>query len=177
MNTLENKYRKWYDQIIERAKTRNLTGYTERHHIVPKSLGGTNDPCNIARLTAREHLVCHLLLVKFTDGKDRIKMLSALWYLSHYKNNKICSRLYDAIKSNLTHTPETRQKISAYAKKRKLSPETIAKRTATRLASGKYSHHTPEGIERRAALRRGVPRTPEVKAKISAGHRRSRAVP
>ena len=58
-------YRKIYADIIRRAKERPKPDcYTERHHIVPKSLGGSNEKSNIAILTAREHFLCHWLLVK-----------------------------------------------------------------------------------------------------------------
>ena len=47
-------YQRIYDQIIERARTRQLEGYVEKHHIVPRCLGGTNNTENIVQLTARE---------------------------------------------------------------------------------------------------------------------------
>ncbi len=75
---LQNKYTTWYYNIINRAKTRSITGYTERHHIIPKSLGGTNAKENLVSLTAREHYVCHGLLCKMTEGRDRSKMTLAL---------------------------------------------------------------------------------------------------
>jgi 5-methylcytosine-specific restriction endonuclease McrA len=39
---LPNKYTTWYNNIIQRAKSRLLNGYKERHHIIPKSLGGSD---------------------------------------------------------------------------------------------------------------------------------------
>jgi hypothetical protein len=44
-----NKYTKWYISIIENAYDRNLEKdlYVEKHHIIPKSLKGTNDKSNI----------------------------------------------------------------------------------------------------------------------------------
>jgi hypothetical protein len=54
-----NWYFKTYNQIIERAMSRTITGYVERHHILPKSLNGNDNKFNIARLTAREHFICH----------------------------------------------------------------------------------------------------------------------
>lgn len=41
-NFLQNKYTKWYFDIISGAKSRNISSYTKQHHIVPKSLGGNN---------------------------------------------------------------------------------------------------------------------------------------
>lgn len=73
-----NKYTKIYFQIIERAQSRTISGYTEKHHILPKSIGGTNKSDNLVFLTAREHYICHLLLTRMTTGTDKQKMFLAL---------------------------------------------------------------------------------------------------
>jgi hypothetical protein len=57
-------YQSHYDRLMARAKSRILHGYSERHHVQPKCLGGSDDDSNIVRLTAEEHYVAHLLLVK-----------------------------------------------------------------------------------------------------------------
>jgi len=41
-----------------------LSGYSEKHHIIPTCCDGSNDKNNIAILTAREHFLCHWLLYK-----------------------------------------------------------------------------------------------------------------
>lgn len=46
------------------------TGYTENHHIIPKSMGGTDEPDNLVLLTGREHWVAHLLLFKIYRNKE-----------------------------------------------------------------------------------------------------------
>jgi hypothetical protein len=83
---INNKYTTWYNSLINKAKNRTIYGYTEKHHIVPSSLGGTNDNDNIVKLTAREHFVCHLLLTKMTTGNARYKMNFALHMLSNANN-------------------------------------------------------------------------------------------
>jgi hypothetical protein len=55
-------YERIYNQIIERAKNRKLIGYKERHHIIPKCMGGNNNELNLVELTAREHFLCHWLI-------------------------------------------------------------------------------------------------------------------
>lgn len=58
-------YKSHYDRLIARAKSRvKPKGYTEKHHIVPICMGGDNKTENLVALTAREHFVAHLLLVK-----------------------------------------------------------------------------------------------------------------
>ncbi len=56
-------YKKVYNSIIEKAVNRiSIDGYYERHHIIPKCKGGTNESNNIVKLTLREHFICHWLL-------------------------------------------------------------------------------------------------------------------
>ena len=77
-----NKYSQTYSNIIDRAKSRVLEGYSETHHILPKSMGGTDDPSNLVELTAREHYICHLLLPKMTYGANYHKMIYAFIIMS-----------------------------------------------------------------------------------------------
>ena len=77
---LNNKYSTWYFNIIENAIARNFVKknsqiYVEGHHIIPKSIFKNND---IVYLTAREHFICHLLLPKMLESKDKRKMMFAL---------------------------------------------------------------------------------------------------
>jgi hypothetical protein len=93
-----NKYTNWYYSIIKTAHDRPVTGYTERHHIIPKSLGGDNSEKNLVRLTAREHFVCHHLLTKMTLGNERVKMLHALGKFiqnNHLQQRNITARCYE----------------------------------------------------------------------------------
>jgi hypothetical protein len=97
----ENKYTKYYTLITDAAKTRNNEGYVERHHIIPQSLGGSNDKENLVDLTAREHFICHWLLIKMTEGEARGKMLYALHgmkaenrYQQRYSSS-ITARVYE----------------------------------------------------------------------------------
>lgn len=78
MEFVDNKYTKLYYKIINNAKNKTIDGYSEKHHIIPKSLNGTDDINNIVCLTAREHFICHRLLTKMTEGKNKRKMWHAL---------------------------------------------------------------------------------------------------
>lgn len=95
-----NKYKTWYDSIIEKSKNRTLEEYSEVHHIIPRSMGGSDDADNLARLTGREHFICHWLLIKLTTGSDRRSMINALQMMraeSTYQKryaNKITARVY-----------------------------------------------------------------------------------
>jgi len=94
---LNNKYKTWHDNIITKAKNRTLTCYTEKHHILPKCLGGSNNEDNLVRLTAKEHFIIHMLLCKFTEGRNRHLVLVAFEGMCRLKsdrrNYKITSRI------------------------------------------------------------------------------------
>ena len=177
---LRNKYRHWYDQIIERARSRDLVEGTEKHHILPKAFGGKNDAENIVRLTYREHFLAHWCLPKFTTGEHRRKMLYALGYMHASKTAELITGWRFAIIKKARHdsqvgskrSDETRAKISA----KHSTPEARAKKSADH----KGRKHTPEhSASISAALReseahkaasealRDVPRPPKVRAKIS----------
>lgn len=71
-------YKKVYFSLIEKRKTTPVLGYSESHHITPRSLGGSDAPDNIVELTAREHFFAHLLLTKIHKrGPAKYKMVKA----------------------------------------------------------------------------------------------------
>lgn len=99
-----NKYTRWYNSIISNRKNNPLeeTVYKENHHIIPKSLGGSNKKENLVALTAKEHFVCHRLLVKMTEGNDKVKMSYAIRSMMIRENPyqtryKISSKIYESI--------------------------------------------------------------------------------
>lgn len=79
--------------------------YFELHHIIPKSLGGSNLINNLVLLTAREHFICHWLLVKiYPRGSDAFgKMLYAFWRMQSINDihrRYIYSRAYDYLRKD-----------------------------------------------------------------------------
>ena len=81
-----------YQRLIAKAKARVCPeGYVERHHILPRALGGTDDSSNLVALTAKEHFVAHVLLAKIHGG--------IMWHadiLMSGGRNRYCNgRLFD----------------------------------------------------------------------------------
>jgi len=98
-------YQRIYNEIIiNRKLNKILEGYTEKHHIIPRSLGGTDAKDNLVILSAREHFICHLLLTKiYNEGTiEWIKMIKAfhmmMYYLSDTQHRYINSHFYDYLK-------------------------------------------------------------------------------
>ena len=132
-------YKKIYDQLCQRSLSRKWEKFSfEKHHIVPKSMGGTNAKSNLAILTPREHAFAHLLLVRFLSGTDKAKMVFALKSMVSYRNqrrNQLTTQQYDSLRrlyqleskspeyrawrSEITKsqwTPERRASVAAKAK-------------------------------------------------------------
>lgn len=74
-------YHRIYGEFIADRLTKQPVKptYFEKHHIVPRSLGGGDDRKNIVRLSARDHYFAHCCLAKIHGGK----MWSALFAMAN----------------------------------------------------------------------------------------------
>ena len=112
-NMIKNKYSRLYHRIIASAQNRDVPeGYYERHHITPRSLGGTDSKSNLVEVTAREHFILHYLLTKFTEGPDFRKMVNAFNMMncsSDGQHRYMNSRLYDANRKHMSETMRVNQ--------------------------------------------------------------------
>jgi hypothetical protein len=168
---LQNKYSQCYYNIINRAKSRDLPEeiYTESHHIIPKSLGGSNDQPNLVILTAREHFICHLLLPKMLTGINKRKMSFAIWSMLNRDNSKNKSRYkvnshrYESIKKQVAEA------ISQLHKGKTVSKETrekLSKSCQGRESAFKGKSHSNESKQKLSTARKGKTNSPETVAKI-----------
>ena len=162
VTVLQNKYTRCYEQIIERAQLRTLPAntYVERHHVIPRSIGGDNSKSNLAVLTAREHFICHWLLIKMlSPGIERSKMFRALSLMKaktkdqHRYTSPITSRVYEKIKPEVSKhqtvlmtgrvpTESHRKKMSLALKGRKQSEE--HRKNSSLARKGKPGHKWTE---------------------------------
>jgi len=169
-----NKYEKWYNQITENAKHRILDGYKERHHVIPRSLGGKDIADNLVELTAREHFICHWLLTKFTTGQDRSKMLLALQimkgdgpYQQRY-DTKITARVYEHIREEIGKINSDRNKGRVqplHEKQNQIQSQTGRKRAPF---SDEWKQKMSESKRGEKNNRYGVEVSEETRAKIGA---------
>jgi hypothetical protein len=86
-------YQKIYNNLIDRALSRISNGYVEKHHIVPRCLGGTDAKGNIVSLYPEEHYLAHLLLCKLNKGNSKLlyaamNMTSGSMINNGKRNNK-----------------------------------------------------------------------------------------
>lgn len=80
-----------YIQNILSSRGRFACGkeYHERHHIVPRSIGGCDDDENLIDLYAREHYEAHKLLYEENPNNEAIAFA---WWMMSTKNDKTAGR-------------------------------------------------------------------------------------
>lgn len=157
-------YTKIYEDLVEKCKVRgidkkSLDFYTEAHHILPRSLGGTDDKENLVLFTAREHYVAHKLL--WYMDKNCVPMQRALWIMS--KGFTLTSKQFDVLRHhfsegnkgegnpffNKKHTEESKRKTGAASKGRKQSEESRERTRQANLGS-KRSQRARENMSKAA---------------------------
>jgi len=195
-------YQRIHDEIIADSrlsspigfKHNNKTmGYKERHHIVPRCMGGTNDPTNLVYLTARRHFIIHRLLTKIYP--ENIKILHAFhmmftnistrkldsdWIKSKSKNyDYFKTELSNKMKGNLRnlgrkHSTESRLKMSISSMGKTISLEQRKAISKAQLGNknmlGKV--HSEKTKAEWSKKRKGIVLSEEHKKKISEGNYR-----
>jgi hypothetical protein len=106
-----------YNAIIENRKRKPpKDSYIEKHHILPHSLGGSNDKHNLVKLTAREHFICHLLLTEIYRNNKfaHAKMVKAFGMMvwAHGENQKryVTSHTYQKLREKFSKAMSISQK-------------------------------------------------------------------
>lgn len=103
-------YLKIYNKLIDNRKELKRDKKTklyETHHILPVSLGGSNEKNNLVLLTPKEHFIAHLLLYKIHSGKNKAKMAYALLRMcsnNKNQNRRFTSRQYEFAKNAIRKT-------------------------------------------------------------------------
>lgn len=166
MINITNKYTKWYWNIISQAKSRILPAaeYKEKHHIIPRSLGGNNNIDNLVELTAREHFICHLLLPKMLQNKDEIwKMTYALWQMTMVNGRpryRPSSKIYEIMRKQMSvnqrgikKTKDHKRKIGLASRGRKpFLGRTHSEASKQKIAAKKLGVSTPKSEEMKQKL-------------------------
>ena len=173
---IQNKYHIWYYLIVEAARSRDTIGYTEKHHVLPKCFGGGNGN-NLVRLTAREHFICHRLLVHMTSGRDKSKMSFALQHFlrnnpQHDRIPVTNARTYESIRRHISAASSdiNKGKMLSQATRDKISKANTGKRRTDEHKSNtsKASKLMWENNHDKMVT---AHQTPEIRRKISEGNK------
>lgn len=94
--SVQNKYLDLYFKIMSHAVVRaptkivanSLLGYVEAHHVIPRSfkIDIVDEPDNLVYLTAKEHILAHKLLTKFSTGSNLTSALRAYHCMCFHDN-------------------------------------------------------------------------------------------
>lgn len=193
-----NKYTATYYRIIDQAKSqgrvKTAETYLERHHVIPRSMGGSDSKSNLVNLTYREHFLCHWLLTKMVDGKEYHRMLSALSKMRRARSSIITSWQYaisrkaaSLRKRGTTHSDEIKKKISDSKKEyfkthpgtmtgKKHSEETLAKQSQAKSGENhpNFGKKRPEHATKVSKAMKGKAKSESHKRKIADGWQESR---
>lgn len=102
-------YKKHYQTLIDRAKYRDIVGYTENHHIIPRCMGGNDSVDNIVALTPEEHFVAHQLLVKiYPTNRDLAYAVQLM--TTHHTENRIHNKLFGWMRKRMAEHMSTQSK-------------------------------------------------------------------
>ena len=90
-------YQTIYNKLIARSSTRKTDAdeYYESHHIIPRCLGGSDDRENLANLTAREHFIAHLCLVKIYPGNGALVRAAVMMACGSARHKRSANRIYE----------------------------------------------------------------------------------
>lgn len=149
-------YPKIYNSLIKRAQERVLTeGYLEKHHIIPKCLGGGDELENLVSLTPEEHFVCHQLLVKIHPNNPKLAYAANMMTISPTED-RVQNNLFGWLRRKLSTT----QKGIVFSKER---CENISKALVGRTV-GPMKEETKKKL---SIANTGKVRTEQMKAHLS----------
>lgn len=132
------RYEDFIQNILDtRGRFGCSDNYHERHHIVPKCMGGNNNDDNLIDLYAREHFIAHKLLAQ--ENPENNALIYAYGCMAWASNvnqerHEVSAEEYEQARIALSNamkgkpkTTECRAKLSASKKGKPLSKETKEK--------------------------------------------------
>lgn len=136
-------YYNTYNNLINKSLHRGLDKtrldyYTERHHILPKCMGGKDEESNYVLLTAKEHIIAHMLLQRCYP--DNAKLACAVDYMF-----RVAEALGKNIKISVSTAAYYRE---LWHEKRKLIASNIGKNISKSTKGKKRGPMSKEGYEK-----------------------------
>ena len=103
---------------------------THTHHIIPRHIGGTDDPSNLVELTVEEHAEAHrILFEQYGRWQDEVAWKTLSGQISSHEAAQEVRRLANLGNKHFegkTHTEEVRKRISEYQKVAKIGNTSAA---------------------------------------------------
>lgn len=154
----DNEYTQFINNILnKRGRYISDDVYKEKHHIIPKCMGGSDDVDNIIELSGQEHFIAHKLLAD--NNPSNKKLIYAYWRMAN--QNKFCTpEEYERAKTMFVH------KISG--ENHPLYNEHPTLQTRRKLSEAKLGKHLPNSVRQKISQAlKNKPRSIQTKQKIS----------
>ena len=151
-----------FERLVDKARKRKTPPVYERHHVIPKCMGGSENPDNLVCLTPKEHFLAHKLLVRmYPKNRGVWFALIAMGRLTDFKSRIFSSEREKArqMRRGFEYSAASREKMSDSAKRRGPQKNSVAtqfgkKPPWNKGLFGEKSHHF------------GRKRSPETRAKL-----------
>lgn len=149
--------------LVKHGTEEKPAGYSERHHIIPISLGGSNTVENLVYLSARAHLIAHWILFKIHKNEAMARAFYGMCdTYRRPKRTRVTSHTYEAAKK--AFSAHNHMKLPMHKKR--------AAESATRQWAERYDEMKGSN----AAMFSDVNHPMYMKGKTGDSHPRSRAV-
>lgn len=146
-------YIKIYRNLIN--KDYSNADYTEKHHVVPRCVGGGNERENIVAISGKAHMIAHHILTKLFPESRKLKGAYAQMCVKNSGKDFVSARMYHEGKKMLSDLMKDKNHPCQSEESHKKGAETLKKM---------YADGTFKG-------RKGVKLTDEQRANISKGRK------
>jgi hypothetical protein len=176
-------YQSIYSQLVSKRQQNLVEGYTEKHHIIPRCMGGSDESSNLVALTVREHFIAHQLLVKiYPKESSLVYAANMMLYCNGLKHT---AKKYEWLKKQfsqnmsqihkgkkLTESHRKRISESQSGENNNMYGKTHTDEVKQRISEKKMgSIRSEESRLKQSASTKGQPKSDEHKRKISEAHK------
>lgn len=145
-------YRRIYDNLVEshrhlKETWKPIGSGLERHHILPRHRGGTDEESNFTYLTHREHIIAHFLLWKIhgrVGDKMALNMMKGMMYYPSTLGTKASEetkRKMSKTRKGRKYTEEHKRALSEAHRGKKHSEESKRKMREAKLGKSLSEEH------------------------------------
>lgn len=151
-------YSKHYENLISTRKNRGLSRETgfEIHHIIPRCIGGSDSKNNLVKLTYREHLLAHYLLIKIYPYNT--KLLYAFSGMNF--NPKVSTRYTERLRQTNSIRMKTNNPMYNEASRKKMSDTRKYLFKEGKLVPRKIPEKEQEGLSARMKVNNPMSKEP-----------------
>lgn len=168
-----NNYFNRYLKLIEHYQCVLVDGYYEKHHIIPRCMGGNDENSNLIELPAKAHYIAHLLLYKaFPNNRKLAHAFGMMIKSNGFQDRKFTSRQYKILREVISKAQTGRKRPDLSERNRKNRGKKRVEKRKTWRDYYNYEKLSPEEISKKRSkagrARKGVIMSEQGKNNIKA---------